>query len=472
MSQSPYSSSTQVAGSVPFDNSVNGFVATDVQAAIEEVNAKITVATTIDQTAYVNKGGNDTTGNGSIGQPYLTVAKAISSITDASPTKRYGIIIGPGDYNENLVIKANMFFIGQGGPLGTRITGTTININDATWNVAGSPDNRSGFQDITINNTATWDFTAQTNNTAGKLYFWNIRTGNAWTTTALNAVNQLIIQDSELFGTTTFNGMATFVSSSTWQSGNLVVNSSSAAGIPASFTADGSLILGNITATWTSNSAVTLNLSNLSISGTTVMTASGASCTVNASADSIPVPANRAFSSGATLVRLNDNYAAGLLSATTNVTSSAATAPTAGQALVASSSTVASWTTVYSLNDSEASATASATAGTGADALMTGMTLTPAAGGYLVWFSCDLNSATAGVVVSVSIYVGGVQKADSLRKIEPFAGGTLTSGSQRVGCAINGKVTVNGSQAIEIRWSASAGAPTVAGRTLNLLQVD
>lgn len=120
---------------------------------------------------------------------------------------------------------------------------------------------------------------------------------------------------------------------------------------------------------------------------------------------------------------------------------------------------------------SEASSTASATSATGADALMTGMTLTPLQGRYLVWFSCDLNSAAAGDVVSVSIYVGGVQKADSLRKIMPFAGGTLTSGSQRVGVATNGIVTVNGAQAIEIRWSTSAGAPTAAGRTLNILQV-
>ena len=41
----PYIKSTQVASSVPFDNSSNGFVASDVQAAIEEVNAKIQTST-------------------------------------------------------------------------------------------------------------------------------------------------------------------------------------------------------------------------------------------------------------------------------------------------------------------------------------------------------------------------------------------------------------------------------------------
>lgn len=120
----------------------------------------------------------------------------------------------------------------------------------------------------------------------------------------------------------------------------------------------------------------------------------------------------------------------------------------------------------------EASATGGITAGTGADTLMTGMTLTPLIGTYLVWFSCDINAPNAGSVISVSIYVGGVQKTDSLRKVEPFSGGTLTTGSARGMACTNGLVTVNGSQAIEIRWSASAGTMTAAARTLNIMSVS
>lgn len=123
------------------------------------------------------------------------------------------------------------------------------------------------------------------------------------------------------------------------------------------------------------------------------------------------------------------------------------------------------------ISNTEISATGGVTAGTGADALMTGMTVTPVAGTYLVWFSCDINSANAGAATSVSFYVGGSQKADSLRKVVPFCGGTLTSGSARCGVALNGVITVNGSQAIEIRWSASSGTNTVAARTMNILRV-
>lgn len=49
---SPYISSTQVASSIPFDNSTNGFTSTDVQTAIEEVRnlASTEVTATADTT--------------------------------------------------------------------------------------------------------------------------------------------------------------------------------------------------------------------------------------------------------------------------------------------------------------------------------------------------------------------------------------------------------------------------------------
>lgn len=131
----------------------------------------------------------------------------------------------------------------------------------------------------------------------------------------------------------------------------------------------------------------------------------------------------------------------------------------------------ANGTLVSGISNIEVSATSNATTSSGTDALMTSMTSTPVAGTYLVWFSCDLNSPTGGAVVSVSYYIGGSQKADSLRKIMPFAGGTLTAGNQRVAVAINGVVTVNGSQAVEVRWSTSSGTITAAARTMNLLRV-
>lgn len=119
----------------------------------------------------------------------------------------------------------------------------------------------------------------------------------------------------------------------------------------------------------------------------------------------------------------------------------------------------------------EVTATANTTTNSGTDGLMNTMTVTPVSGTYLVWFSSDFNSPTAGAVISISIYIGGTQNAASLRKFMPFTGGTLTTGSQRIEASTKAQVVVNGSQAIELRWSTSAGTMTAAARSLNILKV-
>lgn len=338
----PHIFPTNVASAIPFNNATNGFSALNVQGAIEEARSFVSTPS-LDQNYWVTKQGNDTTGNGSVGQPYLTIAKALSVILDSAPTKRYTINVGPGDYNENLSLKANVFIKGA-GPISTRLTGSTLNINDATWNVT-SADNRSGFQDMSVNPTCTWDFSAQTNNTDGKLYFYNTRTSGNWTATANNAINQIIVRDTDFFGSWTQNGINAFISNSTWQSGAINVNSSAAVGIPATLTIVGGRITGNITATWTSNSGVTVNLAGINIGNTTILTASGTSCIVNANDGSLPVPSNRSISGGASLNRINDDYARGLLAGggATSIDTISASAPLVGQILTATSSTTATW---------------------------------------------------------------------------------------------------------------------------------
>lgn len=125
-----------------------------------------------------------------------------------------------------------------------------------------------------------------------------------------------------------------------------------------------------------------------------------------------------------------------------------------------------------SVRSLEATDTSTIAAGTGADTLMTSMTITPSAGVYNAWFSCDINSTTAGAVTNVSIYVGGVQIGASSRKVAPLDGGLGSSASARGGIATQAfNISVNGTQAIEVRWSASAGTNTAGPRTLSILKV-
>lgn len=127
-------------------------------------------------------------------------------------------------------------------------------------------------------------------------------------------------------------------------------------------------------------------------------------------------------------------------------------------------------TTRY-LTDLEVSATGS-TSVTTSVAVMNSMTLTPSlAGSYLAWFSCDIESGVAGAAITVQFYVNAVADASSQRKIIPFSGGTLTSGSGRGTVAFQKVLTVTAGQTIDVRWSSSNNGPTAAARTLTLLKV-
>lgn len=123
------------------------------------------------------------------------------------------------------------------------------------------------------------------------------------------------------------------------------------------------------------------------------------------------------------------------------------------------------------LTDIEVSATADTTTTSTTDVLVNSMTNTPAAGTYLVWFSAGVDHSNQSVAVVVSIYSGGSLKTDSVRSPIPRFNGVGAITLTPI-VATNGIVTVNGSQAIEIRWKTASGTATMHQRTLNLLKVS
>lgn len=86
---------------------------------------------------YVNKGGtNDPQiADGTILYPYFTINYALSQITDNSDTKKYAIMLGPGLYEENIVLKPNVSIVGP-DPLDVTIKGNISLSSD--W-IGGSP---------------------------------------------------------------------------------------------------------------------------------------------------------------------------------------------------------------------------------------------------------------------------------------------------------------------------------------------
>lgn len=92
------------------------------------------------------------------------------------------------------------------------------------------------------------------------------------------------------------------------------------------------------------------------------------------------------------------------------------------------------------------------------DVLLAGLTSVPPAGDYEVSFHSSFEASPNNGSVWASIYVGGTKIAAS--EIQKTRGGGPTSGTINPVCISNYPVTVNGSQAIEIRWRVSGGTGT------------
>jgi len=100
------------------------------------------------QTRYVDKNGNDATGNGSFDNPFLTIQAAINSITDASVAKPYAVEVAPGVYASTFKLKSGVSVVGAGAGVpefnAAPLVGTTIvtpdptNVLDSSFGGAGN----------------------------------------------------------------------------------------------------------------------------------------------------------------------------------------------------------------------------------------------------------------------------------------------------------------------------------------------
>lgn len=113
----------------------------------------------------------------------------------------------------------------------------------------------------------------------------------------------------------------------------------------------------------------------------------------------------------------------------------------------------------------EATATVDDTTTSTTDTLLGGMTITPAAGTYLVLFSTStVNSGNGAERNYFSVYSGGSQVSGTERKVGVGGGAYSLAATQ-------GVVTVNGAQAVEIRWRVIAGTGTAAARKMILVRM-
>lgn len=125
---------------------------------------------------------------------------------------------------------------------------------------------------------------------------------------------------------------------------------------------------------------------------------------------------------------------------------------------------------VQGIYNTEVNFSSTLTTTSGTDVLLTGMTITPPAGTYLILFSTWLSHSNGNATITMSLYSGGVQKTDSIRVAIPFVGALGTT-TQDMPLALNGVVTVNGSQSIQIQWHTSLGTASAHSGTMNILKV-
>lgn len=99
------------------------------------------------------------------------------------------------------------------------------------------------------------------------------------------------------------------------------------------------------------------------------------------------------------------------------------------------------------------------------DVLATGMTLTPGAGTYIVWWTGSVTNSNNNGSDFMSVYANGVQAASSERTYNRANTSTTNS------FACMARVTVAAGQTIEGRWRVSTGTGTMLQRSLVLLRV-
>ena len=196
--------------------------------------AEVPTSVGVAQTKIVSKSGNDTTGDGTFTKPFATIAAAMASITDATPSKRYIVKVEAGAYTEGaLALKANVFIVGDLKEA-VRVTASSVALAS---DFSGSADNRSGMGRIILAGACNFDWDAVTSQ-AGKLYFTEVSFSNTLNLKGYNnAIAQAQFNDCVMFGAVTISGINVGVFKDNFVFTNVTLNQH--ASLPSIINVDG-----------------------------------------------------------------------------------------------------------------------------------------------------------------------------------------------------------------------------------------
>jgi hypothetical protein len=263
----------------------------------QEVPTSVGIA----QTKVVSKGGDDVTGDGTLTKPFATIAAAMASITDASPTKRYMVKVQAGAYTEGaLALKANVFIVGDLKEA-VRITASSV---DMAADFTGSADNRSGIARVILTGACNFDWSTVTS-AAGKLYFTEVSFNSAMTMYGHNnATAQAQFDSCQFYSSLTISGINVGVFTNNYSFGSITLNQHPNGGMATILATAGGQCSGTVTLNATVsdfNRRCSLFAKNFMMNAITV---NGASAYADVTDSSLP-SAGPTITNGGNVVYLN-----------------------------------------------------------------------------------------------------------------------------------------------------------------------
>lgn len=245
--------SQQNPGNISIDPATLHVIYTDPLGVAHELGGG--PAPVASETVYVSKGGSDITGTGTLGNPYLTINKAMTSIVDASQAKPYAIDVGAGNFNDNFTMKPWVGIIGQPASSGfegiTQIGCPGLNLLDPSWN-NGNTYGVAWMAHVTLNNTYVFDFDA-VSNLNGQLTFFDcmFNAGATFNGHGAGNVNNITWDNCLSYAGATVTGCQFFftIGGTAFQGGTVSINSS-ASGQATTWLSLGGCVNGNATFLW------------------------------------------------------------------------------------------------------------------------------------------------------------------------------------------------------------------------------
>jgi hypothetical protein len=251
-------------------------------------------------TVYVAKGGDDTTGDGSLAAPYLTINHAYSTISSATTTDRWAINVGPGRFDEtgDIVVKPWIWLIGT-QRTATRVTSSTnvVRLDSAFTN----GNYRLGMMNILFFGSTNVNFDLQALGDSGSTVFESdsMYVNNIFTFKGRTTADFVEIWNSQILANCNFYSLQGLMKNCYCGGDILVTDLGGTENIY--FDVIDTYYNGNFTITQTLNNVFICKLLNSNINGGTLaLTSTG---TLNIGADAPSLPANVTTSDVLTLTR-------------------------------------------------------------------------------------------------------------------------------------------------------------------------